>query len=318
MRRANDEGGSGKASPDQAISTRSPEGRFRGAAAATGTGRKGSWPGRRKDLALALAVLISASIGTVTMTPLRADVQALAASLTAKSQSILQQAGLGPAALDQAKPFDGTPAVGALFTLTGSRTLGSHFCTASVVDSPGRDLLITAAHCVSGAGRGPIAFVPGFHDGREPFGVWRITRVVVDRTWASSADPDDDVAFLVVAGRGQVRIQDLTGGERLSVGWPARGVVKVIGYPGGGQAPIVCQNRVLAFSPTQLQFDCGGYTDGTSGSPLLEDANVATGLGTVIGVIGGYEQGGYTSSVSYAARFGRNVAALYQTAMGHG
>jgi hypothetical protein len=35
----------------------------------------------------------------------------------------------------------------------------------------------------------------------------------------------------------------------------------------------------------------------------------------VIGVIGGYQQGGYTASVSYAARFSANLASLYQAAV---
>jgi hypothetical protein len=39
------------------------------------------------------------------------------------------------------------------------------------------------------------------------------------------------------------------------------------------------------------------------------------GAGTVIGVIGGYEQGGDTAAVSYAARFSTRLAALYHTAL---
>jgi hypothetical protein len=56
--------------------------------------------------------------------------------------------------------FAGTPAVGALFTASAGQ-LGRHFCTASVVDSPAGDLLITAAHCVTGTA-GTIDFVPGY------------------------------------------------------------------------------------------------------------------------------------------------------------
>jgi hypothetical protein len=41
-----------------------------------------------------------------------------------------------------------------------------------------------------------------------------------------------------------------------------------------------------------------------------------TGLGTVIGVIGGYQEGGDTNAVSYADRLGANVAALYSLAAG--
>ena len=55
---------------------------------------------------------------------------------------------LNPAPAPHAgRDFAGTPAVGALFTISEGR-LGSHFCTASVIDSPHHDLVITAAHCV--------------------------------------------------------------------------------------------------------------------------------------------------------------------------
>jgi hypothetical protein len=89
----------------------------------------------------------------------------------------------------------------------------------------------------------------------------------------------------------------------------------VIGYPQGSNVPISCGNLARGFGPAQLVFDCGKYTDGTSGGPLLEDVNPTTGLGMVIGVIGGYQQGGDTPSVSYSARFGALVADLYKTAV---
>jgi V8-like Glu-specific endopeptidase len=210
--------------------------------------------------------------------------------------------------------FDGTPAVGALFTTVNGRLAG-HFCSASVIDSPGRDLLVTAAHCISEVGGAAIAFVPGYDDGRMRYGIWRVTRIFVDHDWLSSSDPDHDVAFLAVAARGKEKIQNVTGGEALGLGLPAGRMVSVIGYPQTSDVPILCENSAREFSPTQLEFDCGGYTDGTSGSPLLEDVSPSTGLGMVIGVIGGYEQGGYTPSVSYAVRFGPLVEDLYKTAI---
>jgi V8-like Glu-specific endopeptidase len=223
---------------------------------------------------------------------------------------------LAPTLQTQAVAFPGTPAVGVLFTTTSGGGLGGHFCSASVVDSPGRDLVITAAHCVSGSNSAPIAFVPGYDNGRMPYGIWRVTKVIADPSWISSANPDADVAFLVVTGPGGAKIQDVTGGERLGIGQAAGQDVSVVGYPEGSNVPVSCNNLARGFSSTQLEFDCGGFTDGTSGGPLLEDASPATGLGTVIGVIGGYEQGGDTPSVSYAARFGVLVADLYKTAIG--
>jgi hypothetical protein len=145
--------------------------------------------------------------------------------------------------------------------------------------------------------------------------VWSVTRVIVDQAWAAAADPDDDVAFLLVTSPGTTTgVQRFTGGERLGIGSAAGQLVQVTGYPDGASAPISCVNWAVQYSPADLEFDCGGYTDGTSGSPLLADVNPVTGLGTVIGVIGGYEQGGTTVSVSYADQLGTDAAALYQEA----
>ncbi len=210
--------------------------------------------------------------------------------------------------------FAGTPAVGALFTTSHGR-LGQHFCTASVVNSPAGDMLVTAAHCVGGGAKG-VVFVPGYHKGVIPYGIWTVTKVYTDHAWATSANPDDDVAFLTVSNPGTATpIEDVTGAEQLATGTSARQLVEVIGYPDGTSEPIICRNRTREPMPDQLEFDCGSYTDGTSGGPFLANVNPLTGQGTVIGVIGGYEQGGLTPQVSYSAMFEGNVAALYHTAI---
>jgi V8-like Glu-specific endopeptidase len=223
---------------------------------------------------------------------------------------------VAPTAMATSATFGGTPAIGALFSVTGGR-LSSHFCTASVVGSPAGDTLLTAAHCVQGysdSAPADLAFVPGYDQGSAPYGVWRVTRIFVDQAWASAGDPDDDVAFLTVAQPGSSTLQSITGAESLEVGRPPDGVFSVIGYPEAAGQPIMCQNRVTAVSPSQMQFDCQGFTNGTSGSPFLADVNPATGTGTVIGVIGGYQKGGDTPDVSYAAAFGANVQSLYDQA----
>ncbi len=214
--------------------------------------------------------------------------------------------------------FDGVAAVGALFTDNSGR-LGSHFCTASVVHSPAGDLAVTAAHCVTGGKTADIVFVPGYASGKAPYGIWQVTRVYTDQAWQSSQDPDDDVAFLQLSPASDgVPIEDITGSEQLGTGSQAGTLVQVIGYPDGADQPVWCVNWTKSFSPTQLEFDCGGYTDGTSGGPFIADLSASTGEGTVIGVIGGYEQGGLTPSVSYSSVFGAAIAALYKTAMAGG
>jgi V8-like Glu-specific endopeptidase len=214
--------------------------------------------------------------------------------------------------------FGGTPAVGALFT-TSAGQLGQHFCTASVVDSPAGDLVITAAHCVSGA-QGTVDFVPGYDRGSTPYGIWTVTKVYVDQAWSSSSSQDDDFAFLRVSQSGSsVPVEDVTGAERLDTDAPAsREPVQVIGYPNTTNQPVTCQNRIKQLMADQLEFDCGGYTNGTSGGPFLSEIDQATGQGLVIGVIGGYQQGGDTPQVSYSAVLGANAASLYQQAVAGG
>jgi V8-like Glu-specific endopeptidase len=226
---------------------------------------------------------------------------------------------LSPGAAHQGTTFPGTAAVGTLVTVSDG-TVGNHFCTASVVHSPHGNLLITAAHCVTGQS-GTIAFVPGYDNAKTPYGIWYVSRVFVDQAWSTSSSVDDDVAFLQVdADSAGMQIEAVTGGERLGLNEAAGQLTDVIGYPEGSNSPVACDNQTTAFTvpstgTTQLEFDCGGYPDGTSGGPFLTQVNKTTGLGTVTGVIGGYEQGGYTPSVSYSAPFGSSVSALYQTAV---
>jgi V8-like Glu-specific endopeptidase len=216
-----------------------------------------------------------------------------------------------------ARDFAGTPAVGALFTTSAGGQLGHHFCTASVVNSPDGDLVITAAHCVSGTSG--VVFVPGYDRGATPYGVWTVTKIYTDQSWQASADPDDDVAFLQVDRPGSSEpIEQVTGAEQLETSTSAQQLVQVIGYPNSDNAPITCRNWTREPMLDQLEFDCGGYTDGTSGGPFLASVNRVTGRGMVIGVIGGYQQGGLVPQISYSSMFGANVAALYQLAVAGG
>jgi V8-like Glu-specific endopeptidase len=263
--------------------------------------------------AAALAAVVT--LAAVAASPSAHGAERLAARLAAAVRALPRRATTVPAPLPHGRFYAGTPAVGALFTVNGGR-LGQHFCTASVVASPVKDLVITAAHCLKGKQPGQVAFVPQYHRHLEPYGSWTVSRVFVDAAWARSENPNDDVAFLIVRQPGNSNaVQELTGGEKLATGWRAALLVQVIGYPDGRERPITCTARARAFGRRQMEFDCGGYTNGTSGGPFLANVHRASGLGAVAGVIGGYEQGGDTPSVSYSARFGEAVRDLYNKAV---
>ena len=201
--------------------------------------------------------------------------------------------------------------VGAIFT--GSISDG-HSCTASVVDSPLGDLIVTAAHCLSSGTGSGATFVPGYHDGTAPYGEWKITDVIESSAWTSSQSEDDDVAFAVVAPLNGKSLQSVVGAYSLDTSGVTSTTVQITGYPSDTDVPISGTCASTAYSSTQLRVDCTGYPSGTSGSGWLENYDASTGSGTLIGVIGGYEQGGDTDDVSYAAVFGSSVQSLYEQA----
>ena len=205
--------------------------------------------------------------------------------------------------------------VGALFEHDAS---GNHFCTASVVASPGRDLLITAAHCINGGKGGgyrqDIVFIPGYRDGQAPSGIWTPARLVVAPQWMNSSDPDFDVGFVVLKPDDGKNIEDVLGADQLGIDPGYRNQVRVTGYPASADAPITCTGWTSQQSPSQLRFECDGFTGGTSGSPWVTDAGPQTGTGTIVGVLGGYQEGGSTAAISYSPYLGEQVEQLYHQA----
>ena len=177
----------------------------------------------------------------------------------------LAPAETGPAG-GTGQPFAGVAAVGALFSESNGK-LGGHFCTASVVDSSAGDLAVTAAHCVSGRSAAMV-FVPGYANGKTPYGIWPVTKVYTDSAWDASQDPDHDVAFLRLSDASDgTPIENLAGGETLATDASAGQAVKVIGYPDGAAEPVWCSGLVKGYSATQYEFDCGGTRTAPAAGP---------------------------------------------------
>ena len=203
--------------------------------------------------------------------------------------------------------------VGALFPAgRRSRLVGGHFCTASVVHSPHRDLILTAAHCLDD-NPGDLVFVPGYRDGEAPHGVWKLGRRFLPAGWAEGKDEDSDVAFAVVERQGGRGVEDAVGGNRFVSGTATGATaVTVTGYPNSRETPIKCSNKPALHSRTQQRISCPGFSGGTSGSPWVN------GDGQVVGVLGGHEGGGATADVSYSVVFGPEAARLYRESAGCG
>jgi hypothetical protein len=204
--------------------------------------------------------------------------------------------------------------VGAIFS-SSSITPGNHHCTASVVDSPAGDVIVTAAHCLN-SGRTGAVFVPGYRDGAAPQGVWSITQVVENSAWTGDGDEDDDVAFAVVAPRnGQSLEAAVGGGYTLSTSGTTSATVQMTGYPSATDEPITCTGAAQSYSSTQLVIECTAFTGGTSGTAWLAGYDSDADQGSIIGVIGGYQQGGDTADTSYSIVFGPATQSLYRQAV---
>jgi hypothetical protein len=214
-----------------------------------------------------------------------------------------------PATSGSAAATGPSPMVGALFfpSVSGSSVILGlpHICSGSVVHSLGRNLVLTAAHCIYGSGVG-YDFAPGYDKGATPYGVWSARRVFVDPAWQQSHDPQHDYAFLEMAPQrrdGQRReIEDVTGAYDLGAAPPAGTSVTVSGYRfGTHDDPVVCTARVY-YTQGFPSFDCAGFSNGTSGAPWVSG-------GTVVGIIGGLHEGGCTAGTSYSPAFGADVLA---------
>ncbi|MCG6498651.1 serine protease [Kitasatospora sp. A2-31] len=196
--------------------------------------------------------------------------------------------------------------VGALFA--GAVAAGNHFCTASVLDSPTGNLLLTAAHCLDGTAG--VTFAPGYRDGRAPYGTWRVTAIHTTDGWSRDGDQDEDFAILETAAADGRRIEDVVGANRLGTDEPFGATVRLYGYPGDSESPVLCTNTTSRHSTYQRAVDCPGYPGGTSGGPWI-----STATGHVIGIIGGFQEGGDTEDTSYDAYFDHTIAALYAEAV---
>jgi V8-like Glu-specific endopeptidase len=221
-------------------------------------------------------------------------------------------AGAPPTARENAK----TLRVGALFYKDSS---GGHFCTGSVVDSSGGNVIETAAHCLNegkgGADKSDIVFVPAYANGQTPYGEWEPAKYVMDSRWVNGADPGLDVAFVLLKQHQGKHIEQVLGGNTIAFNSGYQHKVRVTGYPASADAPITCDNSTTKQDPDYLRFPCANFYGGTSGSPFLTNYNAQTRTGTIVGVLGGYEEGGSTPDVSYSDNLGDAIKKLYDEAV---
>ncbi|WP_235487086.1 hypothetical protein [Frankia sp. AvcI1] len=222
-------------------------------------------------------------------------------------------------------PSDGTPYTrGGLVTVTTGRLFttigGADFaCSASVVTSPGHDLVVTAGHCLHGGARAQfarrVAFVPGYTDGTMPYGIWTARRLTVTPGWAGGSNFDVDAGFALFNTHGGQHIENVVGGQGIAFGLPSTSAQYSFGYP-----------RLSPYDGSQLIY-CGGpgsvdryggpsigvhcrMTAGASGGPFITGfGRLGPGHGWIDGGVS-YAYAGSTDRL-YGTYFGDAVKLLY-------
>ena len=113
------------------------------------------------------------------------------------------------------------------------RGLGQYSCSATVVASKSDSVILTAGHCVFDGDAGfasKIVFVPAYHRGDRPFGVWQGTREVINKGYFKLLNPNDDYAAIKLKSASG-KLGQVVGEEGLAYSQPRNQGFQVIGYP---------------------------------------------------------------------------------------
>ena len=148
--------------------------------------------------------------------------------------------------------------------------------------------------------------------------MWTPAHLLVAPQWANSSTPTSTWASSCFQPHNGENIEQVLRASQLGTDTGYRYLVHVTGYPDSANSPIACVQPDLAAERHPAAVRVRGYTGGTSGSPWVTRFNARSRTGTIVGVIGGYQEGGDTPSVSYSVRFGTGIQQLYEQAAADG
>ncbi|MFC4118847.1 trypsin-like serine peptidase [Nonomuraea zeae] len=207
--------------------------------------------------------------------------------------------------------------VGRVFFTTAEG--GNASCSGTAVTSANESVVMTAGHCVklNGASHRNWVFVPGFDDGRRPFGTWVATRLLTTQQWNAREDINFDIAAAVVAPLNGRTLTDVVGGQGVAFNQPRRRQMFSFGYPAAapfdGSDLIYCSGR--AFDDNVMTRDLGlrcNMTGGSSGGPWFAGFNESTGLGW-LNSVNSFKYD-FAPNFMFGPFFGNEAMAVYQAA----
>jgi hypothetical protein len=174
----------------------------------------------------------------------------------------------------------------------------SGYCSGTAIDSPTRQLVLTAGHCINSGreeGRASVwsdylQFVPAYRSGVAPFGAFvaRRSRIFAPRQWTKQGNPDFDLgAFLTLPNAEGLNVADAVGGGATIVtDLTRRQTFRTFGYPGKATRMQGCTSPYIGDDllsnpfpgPPTLGIRCHWAPGASGGGWLIGDGTQINGL----------------------------------------
>ncbi|CAF1391856.1 unnamed protein product [Adineta steineri] len=215
----------------------------------------------------------------------------------------------------------GRPTTGKVFWNLGNNHYG--MCSASVIVSDNRDLLVTAAHCIFDPSQGGFlvnhnwVFVPGYIHGQRPYGTFPVRSMTTFNGWTNSNDWNYDIGYVLVFQVNGRHVQDVVGAQGIGFNFGRNELIFSFGYPlnlDGGEVMQYCHalsgghQAGSGYHGQQLYCD---MTGGSSGGPWLQVFNIQSGTGYVTS-INSFLLSGQTNTM-HGPYFGEDARSLYDS-----
>jgi len=173
---------------------------------------------------------------------------------------------------------------GRLFIRQGNR---EGFCSATVIDTPSRRLVLTAGHSVWSS---LLEFVPAYSGGTAPFGAFIAHRASVFalRQWVEFGNPNFDIGALVVSPNAEgVNVADAVGGgATIATDLSRRQEFQTFGYPGATRWMQDCNSPYVGDDnltygipgPPTIAIRCHWLPGASGGGWLIDEGATIDGL----------------------------------------
>jgi hypothetical protein len=176
------------------------------------------------------------------------------------------------------------------------------YCSGTAINSPTRQLVLTAGHCVnSGREDGKasvwsnfLEFVPAFSGGVAPFGAYvaRRQKIFAPTQWTKQGNPDFDMgAFLTLPNSEGVNVADAVGGGATIVTNLTRHqTFQTYGYPGETKHMQACTSPYIGDDllsnpfpgPPTLGIRCHWAPGASGGGWLIAEGTQINGINTYL------------------------------------